>query len=429
MFNRDVSRLGVIALALMFHTVSVSAMAGEPVDSFANNTVTREQAVARALAVNPVLKAFERGIEAARARRLQADGFEPPTVFWEFEGAQSLGRPSRFGSQVFGIEQTIEWFGVRSARKDAAAFGVQAAEALLERARQRIAARTGKSFDQVLQANAVAELLGRAAALAAEAVDVAQARFRSGASSYVDFLRLRLRREQLQNEQRSAEVRAATAQRELNALLGRVGAKIVLQGDLESTVTSLTAAFLGEAEGRVPTLKFLEYRLAEVTKRYETSRSGRYPEFTLGAGRQRLFEAGVSDYAWAGQVGLRFPLPGSDRQQGIEAEALAELYAHKDRAQAQRLVVQARLHQRLDEAAAAAQRVEDFRKTLLPDTEDQLKAAQQDYRVRRIDALGLVDVFSTYVEVRRDYLAALAELRATATDLKTYGEDLWELEL
>ena len=427
MFIRAVSRLGAVALALLF--TATSHAAATAAESSASKVLTREQAVAQALAANPTLKAFERELEAARARRLQADGFEAPTVFWEFEEAQPISRPSRFGSQVVGVEQTIEWFGVRGARKEAAAFGVQAAEALLQRARQRVAARTRKAFDEALQANAIAELLKDAAARAAEAVDLAQARFRSGASSYVDFLRLRLRREQLQNERRSAEVRAAAARRELNALLGRTDAEVTLQGDLEATVTPPAPEYLRDSEALVPTLKFLEYRIAEATKRHEAARKERYPEITLGVGRQRLHEAGVSDYAWAGQIGLRFPLPGSDRQQGIEAEALAELYARKDRAQAQRLAVQARLRQRLDEAAAVAQRVEDFRKILLPDTEDQLKAAQQDYRVRRIDALGLVDVFNTYVEVRRDYLAALAELRAATTDLETYGEDLWELEL
>lgn len=431
MLNRGVSRPGVIALALIFISPpSHSADSTGQASTAGSIALTREQAVAQALAANPTLKAFERELEAAQARRLQADGFEPPTVFWEFEEAQRIASPGRFGSQVVGIEQSFEWFGVRAARKEAAALGVQAAEALLERARARIRARTRKAFDEALQATAAVELFDRTTTLATDAVEVAQARFRSGASSYVDFLRLRLRREQLRNERRTAQVRATAARRELNALLGRAGASVVLLGELEPpTAPPPSADYLDKAEALAPTLKFLEYRVAEARRRYEAARRERFPEITIGAGRQRLFEAGASDYTWAGQIALRFPLPGSDRQRGIEGEALAEVYARVDRARAQRLAVQARLRQRLDEAAAAAQRVEDFRKILLPDTEDQLKAAQQDYRVRRIDALGLVDVFNTYVEVRRDYLAALAELRAATTDLETYGEDLWELEL
>lgn len=100
-----------------------------------------------------------------------------------------------------------------------------------------------------------------------------------------------------------------------------------------------------------------------------------------------------------------------------------------DLGQAQRLAVQTRLGQRLDEAAALAERVEDFRKVLLADAEDQLKAAQQEYRVGRIDALGLIDVFNTYVEIRRDYLETLTRLRAATADLAGFGEDLWEVEL
>lgn len=392
--------------------------------------LTGEQAVALALEANPGLKAFERELEAARARRLQADGFEPLTLFWDFEEADRLGSPSRYGNQVMGIEQSIEWFGVRRARKDAAALGVQAAEALLDRARLRVTARTRKAFDQVLQARAVAELLGRTTTLAGEAVEIAQVRFRSGASSYVDLLRLRLRRDQLQNERRTAEVAESTARRELNALLGRTGGTIAVQGDLTAVVPAQAdGSYLQNAETRTPTLRFLEYRVAEAAKRLEAARKGRYPDFAIGAGRQRRYDDNAADYAWAGRLGLRFPLPGSDRQRGLEGEAQAAMYARTDQARAQRLAVLARLGQRIDQARAATQRVEDFRKVLLPDVEDQLKAAQQDYRVGRIDALGLTDVFNTYVEVRRTYLAALAELRAALTDLDTYGEDLWEVEL
>lgn len=429
MFYREAWRLGLIVPALILGPVPLSSADAEPAQM--SNVLTREQAVAEALAVNPTLSAFQREVEAARARRLQADGFEPPTVFWEFEEAQSITSPGRFGSQVIGVEQSFQWFGVRRARKQAAALGVQAAEALLDRARARVTARTRKAFDEALRAQEIVELLDRASSLAGQAVEIAQARFRSGASSYVDLLRLRVRREQLQNERRDAEVRAAAARRELNALLARAGEPVVLQGELEPPAGALPPDVedLGRAQSAAPTLRFLEYRVAEARKRFDLARKEGLPEITIGAGRQRLFAGGVSDYAWSGQIGLRFPLPGSDRQQGIEAEAMAEMYAAIDRARAQRLAVQARLEQRLDEAVAAARRVEDFREVLLPDTEDQLESAQQNYRVRRIDALELVDVFNTYIDVRREYLDALVELRAATTDLETFGEDLWEVEL
>ncbi|BAU49695.1 hypothetical protein SVA_3147 [Sulfurifustis variabilis] len=421
--------MGLCALTLLSVPPSAAGEVRGSGAAVSAEALTREQAVEQALAANPTLKAFGRELEAARARRLQADGFDPPTFFWDFEEAERLGSPSRFGNQVLGVEQSIEWFGVRRARKEAATFGVDAAEALLERARSRIAARTHKAFDEVLQARAAGELLERMTTLAGEAVELARARFRSGTASYVDFLRLRLRREQLQNERRTVLVAETAARRELNGLLGRSGEAITLQGELTETAPlPEVSPYLADAEQKAPTLRLLEYRRAEAAKRYEAARGGRLPEFTLGLGRERLYD-GAADYAWAGRLGLRLPLPGSDRQQGREAEALAELNRTAELGRAQRLAVQTRLGQRLDEAAVLAQRVEDYRKVLLPDAADQLKAAQQDYRVGRIDALGLIDVFNTYVEIQRDYLETLARLRAAAADLAGFGEDLWEVEL
>ncbi len=140
-----------------------------------------------------------------------------------------------------------------------------------------------------------------------------------------------------------------------------------------------------------------------------------------------MFDGANTDYAWAGHIGFKFPLPGSDRQRGREREAVAEAGAVRDRGHALRLQVFARLDQRFDEAEAFAAQVKRYRAAILPDVEDQRKAAQHDYRVRRIDALNLLDVYTTFLETHRSYLEALTRYRAAVTDLQTVGEDLWEI--
>lgn len=429
MLHRYVQGRGLFPLILLFLPVS-SAQAGvqDEKKTPPNEPLTRAQAVGRALEANPLLASFGREIEAARARRLQADGFEPPTLSWDFDEADRLSSPGRFGNQILGIEQSFEPVAARRARKEATAIGINAAEALLERAQYRVRARTQKAFDEALKSRRESALLERMAGLAGESVEFSRVRFRSGAASYVDFLRLRLRREQLQNEQRITEVNEAAALRELGALLGYGDALPAIWGDLESLdPVPEASAVLAGAEQRIPTLRVFEERRREAEKHYETARAGRFPEITVGIGRQRLYDD-VSDYAWAGRLALRLPIPGSDLQQGREAEARAEMDRSGDRARAQYLTVKSSLGRRLDEAKTLERRVGDFRKLLLPDAEDQLKAAQQDYRVGRIDALSLTDVFATYVDIHREYLDALLRLRAAIADLQTLGEDLWELE-
>ncbi len=391
--------------------------------------LTRAQAVQLALENNPQLQAAGRQVDAARARRLQADGFDPPTVFWDVEEADS-GGPSRFGSQVYGIEQSVEWFGVRRARKQATDLGIEAATASLERLRLRITAQTQKAFDRVLLADGTVRLLQQLVALTGEAVGISRVRFKSGTGKYVDLLRTRIARQRLRNDLRDAKIAAADARRRLGVLLGNDAGTLTVSGELRYRPLQLDRdAWLAKIDQTGPTFILLKRRAEQADKAYAATRKARLPEITVGLGRQRLYDGANANYAWAGQLGLKFPLPGSDRQRGLEGEALAEARAIQDRGRALRLRAQARLQQRYNEAEALAAQLASYNDAILPDVEDQLKAAQQEYRVRRIDALNLLDVYNTYLDTHRAYLNTLTRYRAVVADLETLGEDLWEVEL
>ncbi len=415
--------LGVLAATMAVAAPPPPAPGGTPA------ALTRAQAVEQALAQNPGLRALGRQLEAAEGIRLQADGFAAPTIYWEFEEADSLSA-SDIGSQVFGIEQSFEWFSVRSARKQAADFGIAAAQALVERGRMRLTAQVRKAYDEVLLAREVRRLLDRVLRLTEEAVEISRTRFKAGAGQYVDVMRTRLRQSQLQNELRDATTRLGRAERELARLLGREGPRLDLRDGLDDDVAGLDGRdWLAQLAERSPSLQLLQGLVQQADYEHQAVRAGRGPELTVGIGRQRVLDNGNTIDSWAGGVSLSLPLPGSDRQDGLEAEALARYYAMSDQARAKRLEIDATYRQRLDEARALDAQLRQYRDSILPDADDQLKAAQQAYRVRRIDALNLLDVFATYTEARRGYLEVLVRYRAAIADLETLGEDLWEVEL
>lgn len=390
--------------------------------------LTRAQAVAEALAGNPDLRVERENLNAARARRLQADGFDAPTVSWEVEEARA-GGPDQFGSQIYGIEQSVEWVGVRNARKQTADAGVLAAEARLARVRARVTARTHKAFDRGVLAQQTLDLIDQVERFMREAVDLSRIRFKSGAGSYVDVLRTRIAQQRLQSELRDAELTAREANRALAALIGLQGETVSAAGELEVPPFSWDRrTWLASAQSSGPSFLLIRRQAEQASLAYRAVRRERAPEFTFGIGRQRLVDGMDTDSAWAGQIGLKVPLPGSDRQRGRELEARAAANAVQDRGRGLELMVYARLEQRFDEAEAWRSQVQRYETQILPDVEDQRRAAQQDYRVGRIDALNLLDVYRTYLETRRDYFDSVARYRAAWVDLETFGEDLWEIE-
>lgn len=389
----------------------------------ASSALMLDEALAIARAANTQIRAAEREAEAARAQRLQADGIEPLTLFYDWEESDTLN-PNRAGNRRIGIEQEIDWPGKRLRRKQAGGLNIEASEALVERARLRVFAQVRKNFDQVLAGIEIERLLRAMVERLREAVSLSRVRFQSGAGQYLDVLRTQVALQRAQNELRDAEVAAREARRRLNILLGRGGDRVEITGAL--TLPPLPPLNADVVTG--PTFVLAERRIAQAERQRQAARAGRYPDLRLSVARQRLDAAGGNENAWAGSVGLRVPLPGSDRQRGLEAEALAAEYIQRERMRALTLNAQARLQQRYDEARALDEQMRAYRDAILPDVDDQLKAAQQEYRVRRIDALNLLDVYNTYLETQRGYLESLARYRGALIDIETLGEDLWEID-
>ncbi len=394
-----------------------------------STALSRDQAVAQALAQNPAFLALKRQIDVAYAQREQADGFESPTIYWEFEEA-NRSNASGIGSQIFGIEQSFEWFGVRSARKQFADFGIEVTRALVERGRLRLTARVFKAYDQVLLAEARQRLLEQMVTLNNEAVVISRTRFKASEGQYVDLMRTRLRQNQLQNELLKVQADVAGARRALLRLLGKENETIRLTDKLNyESLAAQNRTWLQRFEQGGPTFVLLDRRIRQAERRLEMAREGRYPEITLGIGQQRLNDGVNREDAWAGRLSFKLPLPGSDRQSGLEAEALAQRYAITDEAEAQRLEARSLFYQSMKIARTLDEQLQDYQAVMLPDAEDQLKAARQAYRVGRIDALNLLDVYTTYLDIQLSYLETLVRYRGVVVDLETQGEALWEVDL
>jgi len=398
-------------------------------DTETSQSLSVEQAVAIALERNELVVLHRRQVEAAQGRQLQAAGFEPPSIGWEFEEANSLD-PGEFGDQSLGIEQSFEWPTRRRARRDIASNDVRLNDARLERAKLRVTAQVHKAFDAALLKSEIESLLSDVAEQLGESVELARVRFQSRQGDYLDVLRTQVAHQRVRNEMSDAKTASLAATRNISLLI-QSDTRIKLNGNLEvKSLPRIGQNTWEKAKNEGITLKVLSNAIALANRRAELAQQGRLPELTVGIARQRLFEAGSgSDYAWAGLLSIKLPFPGSRRYKGEVAEAVAQAMLVKDQARFLQRNFKTKLQQREDEARSLAAQLQSFSDTILPDTEDQLKAAQQSYRVRRIDALNLIDVYTTYLNTRRDYLETLVRFRAAVTDLNTFGEDLWEIEL
>lgn len=387
--------------------------------------LTRAEALALARTRHIEVKTAIRALEAARGRRLQADGFAPLDLVYDFEELEN-GNPAQAGNRRYGVQQSFDWPGKRLQRKRAADARIELAQAALKRAELRATAQAAKAFDDVLLTRANDSLFAQSVRRMDEAVTLSRVRFQSGQGQYLDVLRTQVARERLANQRRTAALAASRTARRLAALLG-LAELPPLAGELSLDPLPPLDAVLARWEAESPSRALLAARNREAAAVTAATRAGRLPDFAIGVQRQRLEAAGVGTDAWAGGVRLSVPLPGSDLQRGREAEARAEQNRASDIAAAVAVRVDKLLRQRVEEATGLFAQARNYRDAVLPNAEDQLKAAQQEYRVRRIDALNLLDVYNTYLTIQRDYLESLANYRGALSDIDTLGEDLWEM--
>jgi outer membrane protein TolC len=414
----------LITNAALAQTLAADAAAETPPGA----ALTLQRALEIALEQNAGVRAAQAGVDSARGRRLQADGFEPAEVFYEWDEAPRLS-PRDAAVRSVGVEQSFGWPGKRERRKDAADFGIDAAQAALARERLRIGAQVRKAYDDALLKAETARLLRESSERLREAIQLARVRYQSNTGQYLDVLRTQTAYARAENERRDAEIAVLEARARLSVLLGRVPDGLVLADTLEPLPLSVDREALARAFEQGPTTTILRSRTKQSEQLFLAARQGRYPDLSLRVARQRLAGTEGDEKAWAAGVGIRIPLPGSDLQRGQEIEASAESRALGSRAYALRLRAEALLKTRYEEARQLDEQIKHYREQVLLDANDQLKAAQQEYRVGRIDAFNLLDVYRTFFETRRAYLEALVRYRATLADLDTLGEDLWEIEL
>ena len=117
-------------------------------------------------------------------------------------------------------------------------------------------------------------------------------------------------------------------------------------------------------------------------------------------------------------VGVAFPLPVFDRNQGNIVKAEAELIA----AQRELRRVELDLHNRLtvsfEEYATARWQVDAYRSTILPSAQKSLEMTRIGYREGEFGYLTLLTAQRTYFSVNLDYLSSLSGLWTRSVELE-----------
>jgi len=399
-------------------TVLVAGQSVVPAPSFAQtkeqtSTFTLDRIIDLALERNPAILGAKSVIEQNEGMRTQAGAYPNPTIGGQ-TGSGTLRDPSvgpRVTEYGMTLHQTVEWPGMREARKDAADAGLAGATVGLDEAKLNLIAEVKGMFYELLLAERTVELLQQNLEIVQEVARIVRARVRSGEGPQFEAVKADVEVLKAKQEMTKAKNVVRVKLVGLDTLTaGALGTRYQVQGDFRSLRDRLDPERMASRDlSQHPTLKrqgkLVEQAESTVTK----ERQSRVPNVTLFGGYAR--ETGRE-----GMVGgVSVPTPLWYRQQGHIATALGTQRKEEAELLRSRNDLTRAINQHAREAETAQDQILVYEEGLLKQAQEALRIAQLSFRQGASSLLDVLDAQRVQRQITVDYNQARFELSLALT--------------
>ena len=366
-----------------------------------------------ALERNPAILGAQSVIEQNEGRRTQAGAYPNPTIGGNTgRGGFETPAPGRSMNEYgMTLHQTVEWPGMRAARKDAADAGLASATVGLEEAKLNLIAEVKQAFYELLLAERTVDLLQQNLEIVQEVARIVRARVRSGEGPQFEAVKAEVEVLKAKQEMTKAKNAVRVKLVGLDTLTaGALGPRYKVQGDFRLLRDRLDPEQMATRDlSQHPILKrqgkLVEQAESTVTK----ERQGRVPNVTLFGGYAR--ETGREGVV----AGVSVPTPLWYLQQGHIATALGT--QRKEEAE----LIRARndlgraINQHAREAETAQEQILVYEEGLLKQAQEALRIAQLSFRQGASSLLDVLDAQRVQRQITVDYNLARFELSLALT--------------
>lgn len=405
------------AFAVAMHaTVSVAqvpdTVRGTPL------VLTRESAIAAALANNPQLEVARQQTAQARARRVTATAVPDPQFSYSLDnqpGFLQLGSATQKNANV-GI--AIPFPDKFRLRNNVAMADVRSFEYSYTGLRQQLAAATSRSYDSVLVALRHRDDFALGRDLARDFLAKTKSRYEGGTVAKLDVIRAQVALAQAENDLISSERDVITATDALDRLIGRPLGTPVTPADSLAVPPDLPDVALVEqaALAARPELAGLQSQQAGARAATSLAKEFWLPDFTLSASR----DYGPDGAGMLYSAGVALPLPVLYWQHS-RGEIAESQHRERELSAAYRdLEAEVAQDVRATYAAAATalRQAIYLRDELLPAAREAYRVASVSYGLGGSSALDVLDARRSLLDAQSQYSDALAVANSARADLE-----------
>lgn len=375
----------------------------------AQETLTLDAAVERALASHPLLAEGRQRVESARGQLRQAPLTFNPKLILQAENYRNWGSrpivPGRESDDFAYLQQTFETAGKRGKRVELASRGLRAAEMELEVLRRNVAREVSLAYWAALGAQKMHELLLESVGNFRKIVEYHEIRVREGAMAENDLLRGRLELGRIELAANNAALDAARARIELFRAMGQTAFPEVRFG--EPLQTDATAPPLAEEEAldRRPEARLARERLEQARANLVLQRANATPNLDALFGFKRSMGENTLI------AGLQWDLPVLNRNQGNVQSAAADIKAAEANLAATEAIIRAEVKAAAAEYETRRAQIRDLVGRLRQEAGETSKIAQAAYRLGGADLLRLLDAERLRIEIELVHYRAWMEYR------------------
>jgi outer membrane protein, heavy metal efflux system len=386
--------------------------------STAQQTLTLREAVDRALASRPSLKAEAERITVAEGMRQQAGARPNPEFQFQNENLRPGQTYSRDVDTLAYVVQPLDILGKRGRRIDAAEQTVTRTQAEYELAQLRTVRDVKLAYWRARGAQQSRDLLRSTVENFRQIIDYNTARLQVGTIAEQDVLRVQLEGERLSITANLAALRASRAQADLIKEIGdpSMTAPALTEAlDAAGVITPLSA---DDVLAQRPEMKIARASLEEARARARLQDVLARPDLTLTFGYKRTQLPDTTEAANTAIAAFAVKVPLFDRNAGNRAAATAETRRQEALLEAARLDVLA------DLGAASqdyAQRRTDVVATLQPMREHAgniASIAQAVYVQTGGDLLRLLDAQRSRLEAELAWVEGMVDYQQSIVNLE-----------
>jgi cobalt-zinc-cadmium efflux system outer membrane protein len=402
-------------MRMTFISAGLALCAVLPLDAQAPR-LTLAEARAMAGRASPDLAAARQAHAAALGRAAQAGAFPNPVLAYGRE--QTSGDGTEGSQDVVSLEQRLDLFGQRGARRAAAESHGAAAAARLDAAVARVDYEVARNYAAAAAAGRRAQLADEAAQAFGRAVRVSGERLAGGDVSGYQHRRLRLEAARYTARRLEALVARDSTLRTLGSLTGLDPVAFVLGDSLPPAPLALSAdslvalALIVRAELRAARL---EAQAAEAEARFAAAE--RIPIPAVSAG-YKTEEAGTGARLDGFVVGVSMAIPLWDRRAGAVTEARAESARRVADVEALRLQTVRDVHTAFDAVQSFAGQLAALGAELGEEARKARRAAEAAYAEGEIGLLEWLDSVRAYHDAESAYITVWAEYVARRAALE-----------